>query len=297
MRPQSDVINVETGGVTDLARVLASEQQPARAREVAANNLSRIAGPEATRALVAGLDITEPIVLGAVVRALALRDEQSAQSRIAALASGHGLVGEAAAWAASLLRYRAGEGGDGVPPARAMLRPDPEKSADIVWQPASADAFAEAARAVGEWLPNFVPSTIDGLELTCGDRRLLVILDRDVVDDGLPSRIFSRKALVAVVAEHWSLEEDSWEVAYLVLSEPRPRPGEARISIVTLHGHLQFEGTATRHGDAIGVEVAGVAGPGNVPADITGTIAAGRVRFGTAVVGTERSHPRPPVLL
>ena len=48
MRVQADMINVETHSVTDLAQVLSSEQQPARAREVAANGLARLAGPEAS---------------------------------------------------------------------------------------------------------------------------------------------------------------------------------------------------------------------------------------------------------
>ena len=190
-----------------------------------------------------------------------------------------------------LLRYRAGDDGDGLPPAPAALRPDPKKALDIASQPVTVDAVAEVAEAISAWLPNFAPGTSDGLELTCGDCRLLVILDRERVEGGLASRIFARKALVGVVAEYWSLEGDGWEVVYLVLSEPRPKAGQARVAVVTTHGRLQYEGTAAGRGEEIGFELAGVAGPGNVPAEIKGTIAGDPVRFDTAVVGAERSAP------
>ena len=278
------------GRVRDLARVLSSELQPAKARAIAANALARIATPDAARALVAALTVTDPMVLRAVVRSLALRGEASALPQIAALAS-RAPVGESATWAAMLLRYRAGDDGHGLPPPTAVLRPDPKKALDIASQPATVAALAEAAEAISASLPNFAPSTSDGLEFACGDRRLLVILDRERVEEGLPSRIFARKALVGVVAEYWSLEGEGWEVAYLVLTEPRSKAGHARVAVVTTHGRLMYDGTAVGRGEAIAFELAGVAGPGNVPAGMKGTIVGDQVRLDAAVVGTERSAP------
>ncbi|HEY7056797.1 MAG TPA: HEAT repeat domain-containing protein [Vicinamibacterales bacterium] len=291
MSVHSDVIyETEHPTVKDLSAVLSSDMQPARARAAAARALARITTPDATRALVAALRVTEPAVLRAVVESLALRGEGSALPQIEALAS-QAAVAESAAWAARLLRYQAGKDGDGLSPAAAMLNLDPDKALEMTSHTASAATLAEAAEMLSTSLPTFAPSRSDGLELACGDRRLLVILDRERVEEGLASRLVERRMLVGVVAEYWSLEDEGWEVAYLVLSEPRLGAGEARMTVVTTHGRLMYDGTAVARRETIAFALAAVAGPGNVPAEITGTIDHGRVRLNSAFVGTERSAP------
>jgi hypothetical protein len=81
-----------------------------------------------------------------------------------------------------------------------------------------------------------------------------------------------------------------------VLAQPR-RGRQVRVAVVTPHGHLVVDGTATVKEDMAEFEVAGVEAPDAVPIEIAGTIAGGRVRFQRALIGHTRSRPLVPTLL
>jgi hypothetical protein len=283
--------------VADLKRLLLDEREASRVREVAAHVLGRTTSPAAARALRAGLNVKDPQTLRSVVKALALGGDRSALPAIARLARRRGPHAATAAWAARLLRYRSGQGGSGLPKAVRWLRADPATAAPIAPRSASRTAVAQARRMLAKSAPSFAFSGTNALTFLCGDRRLMVLLDRDGVEAGLAPRMLARRALIGAVAEYSSAEGEAWEIAYLVLTEPRRRGNQVRMSVVTPLGRLVMDGTAVVKEDAAEFEIVAVDTPGAVPIEIAGTIAGGRTRFQRALVGSTRSRPLVPTLL
>lgn len=283
--------------VTDLKSLLLDEREEPRVRSTAALVLARTNTPAATGALRAGLKAKDPLALRGVVKGLALRGERSALPAIARLARGPGPLAASAAWAARLLRYRSGLGGSGIPGAGQLLRPDAATAAPILARAASRTMLAQARRMLADDAPGFAFSGTGALTfVACENRRLMLLLDRESVAQGLVRRMLARRALLGVVAEYSADEGEAWEIAYFVLTEPR-RGQQARIAVVTPQGRLVLDGTAVVREGVAEFELVAVEGPGAVPIEIAGTIAGARLRFRRALVSPTRSQPLVPLPL
>jgi hypothetical protein len=279
-----------------MARVLSDSQAPARLRVTAAEMLGRIATPAALDALRASLAIDDAVVLRSVARGLGRAADLASLPDLERLAGTGGVASTAAAGAVTLVRFRHGAAGDALPPVHALL-PPLEGVSRVVATRTAPRAVAEAALAdVRGEVSGLGVSPDRGIAFTCDESRLMVLLTADGRAPDVDARIRAKRRVLAVIVEQLALEDDTWELDGLVVSEPAGDE-RARLALVGRSGVLRMDGEAVLTRDRADLSLTRVEAPGAVPAYAAGTLGEGRLRIRRLEVGTARHRPLVPVRL
>jgi hypothetical protein len=282
--------------VADLQRLLTSSSELPRIRALAAQQLSLVATPAALAALRKGLLAKDPVTLRSVVEALAWAGDLKSLAALDRVARRRTLASDAARWAALLLRFRHGKSGGTLPRAQ-LLRLEPRHSVEVPITLASSKSVAAALRSLRASAPSFTLSARRAMDLRCGERKLMVLLDAAAERKRWADELFSHRALVGVIAEQeLHLDDDSWDVSELLLTEPLPRR-RLRIAVVAPNGRRVLDGEATRESGHIQFRLAAVRVPGAVPTTVVGSIGEDRIQFQQILVGTIRHPPMRATLL
>jgi len=270
------------GKADDLSRLLMNDDEQPGIRKVAAQELARVDGPEAAEHLRKALPVRDPLVKQEVISALGRiggDEELKAIRRYRARKSGD--VGRAAEMSSRLLAYVTGSRGEGLPaPPRRTWRPASEERAEPVKVTATrGKRLEEALKGARFQLPSSGLTGGGAVGLKCADRDMILLLHSTLEDQGLRS-LSGGKALAAVVTERHALEDENWEIRFLVLTEPAEGEDTLRVLVSTVRGEVRFVGTLTLVGENGGTfEVVGVDGPGAIPLTARGTVKDLTIRF------------------
>jgi hypothetical protein len=282
--------------VADLRRLLESPSELPRIRAVAAQQLALVATPAAITALRKGLKEKDGVTLRAVVNGVAWAGDLASLPAVDRIARRRGPASSAATWAALLLRFRYGKSG-GAPPSRGrILRPDPHRSVTVQVRQAPTASIAAALRSLKASAPSFRLTGRHAVGFTCGERRVMVLLDAASEREGWANELLTRRALAGVVVEQLPHVDDSWELSDLLLTEPR-RGRRLRIAVVAPNGQRVLEGEAVGASDGFAFQLAAIESPGAVPTTVVGSLTGGRLRLQQVLVGTVRHPPMRPTLL
>jgi hypothetical protein len=282
--------------LADLQRLLESPREPPRIRALAAQQLALVATPAALAALRKGLAARDAVTLRSVVDGLAWAGDLGSLAAIDRIARRRGPATLAAKWDALLLRFRYGKSGGALPPRGRPLRPDPRHSITVSVRPATTESVTAALVSLRASAPSFHLSGRHALALSCGERRVAILLNKAAERKRWTAELFTRRALLGVVVEQVPDVDDSWDVSELVLTEPQRRQ-RLRMVVIAPNGQLVLEGEAAGEPDHVQFEFAAVEAPGAVPATVVGSLTEGRLRLQQVLVGTIRHRPMSPTLL
>ena len=278
--------------VSDLARLLMNEAEPPRLRNMAGQLLGRAGTKAAAQALERGLAVKDDLALRGVLQGLSLAGTADTPKALGRLKRRKGIVGQVAARTAGLLGYRFGQrGAELVPPEGGkLLRVVPRRAVSIDIAPARGAQATAAISELAATAPDLNLVAAGAKSMRCAGRRLLLLFDAAVRDEGIP-RFRARKAVAGVVAEHEELEGTGWEVKYRLLTEPQ-KDGSVRLLVATARGVPVCTGVARIKGEKATFVLRTVDRPGAVALDIQGTFEDGRVAF-TQARSDQRRRPSP----
>jgi hypothetical protein len=269
-----------------LRSVLVDPAQTATLRQTAAQHLANIRRPEALSALVEALSVREPLVRGAVLRALGRVGGADVLPRVRRLRGLRGWVAREASFATTLLAYRHGvEGHEVHAPRGAFLDPDPRRFGELRVRTADHPDHEALARSITA-TPFGIPVAADhAYTMICGPRHLLIGLNRDLIHAGDLREWLARPAVPALVL-HRHHHDDTYVPIFYLLAHPSPRSSSrVRLAVLTAAGRLCCVGSATIGESLATFSVRAVAGPGNTPALVEGTFERGALTLTKARVG------------
>ncbi len=277
----------------DFARLLMNDDEPPGLRKVAAHELARMDAPEATTLLREALSVRDPLVKQDVIAALARVGGDEELKAVRGFRDRKtGDVARSAQWTSQLLTYLTGARGNGVPmPPRRTWRPADERRAQPVEVAKARGKRLEAALdGARQAIPAAGLSPEGGLALTCGDREMVLLL-REGISQGGAQALRDSRTVAAVITERHTLEDESWEIRFLVLTEPSDDETALRVLVCTPRGVVRFVGTLALKGDTPGAfELVGVDGPGAIPLLADGVLDEGVVRF-DRLLAEQRTRP------
>lgn len=279
----------------DLERILAEEQEPPRLRHTAAVALGHAGTSEALERLAAHLDVQHPVVLRGILEALRrLGGRQALDAIEAQLKEDWG--GVPARWAATLLAFQLGTAGFDVevPDPKGLVEADPKQAHPIEVASAEAEVVERSLSDLKTKAPALELTGEGALTLVCGDQQLLWLFNRAFAQPEGARLLMKRKAVVGVVAAHYTLEGDAWEIRYYALAQPAEGRRSTDILVMTTSGITAFAGHAEVREEAASFALQAVQRPGAVPVDIQGIYEKGQVRFERAVSHLRRLEPARP---
>ncbi|MFN0182048.1 MAG: HEAT repeat domain-containing protein [Gemmatimonadales bacterium] len=273
-----------------LLSVLRDPGQSSLVRQTAALHLGKIEKPAALTGLRRSLRIGDPLVRGAVLRALGLVGGPDDLPRVRRLPGLKGWVGREARFAATLLAHRHGIDGYGVHPVGdGFLDPDSRRFTELRIGHAAHDDREALARSIAVE-PLGVPVAVDCLSsLICGPRHMLLVLNRELVEGAEKGSVLTerwRRPALAALVLHRHHDDRTFVPIFYLLTDPAPRSsGRVDLAVLGAGGRLCCLGSATIKGRQARFSMRAVANPGNIPVRIEGTFAGGVISLAVARVG------------
>ena len=268
----------ETAPEPDLFRTaLRDDTADVTVRAAGATWLSRSAAPHAEADLLSALaNESEPVVRHKIIAGLARVGGEDALPVLSDLAGSDQNVASHAAFARSVIAYRAGITGY-EPPAtgESELLPAPE------YAPASqaletVETIPDGSYLSGDTYGLIVGPSVAGLR--CGGRQLVVAIDLTAL-----ARLLTTPTVAALVASK-AESDGSLHTSMLVLCSPAG-DNTARVAVHRTSGTPAFTGSATVSGTSISFQLTAVRAPGASRATITGTISSGSLEDLTVSAG------------
>jgi HEAT repeat protein len=254
-----------------LAQVMANPNETPASRLVAAASLELIPLPEAQDALIAHLDIADPLVRLRVIRSLGvIGDEQALKALERAKVPASDAGRRQLAFSQALIAHRLGQTGrhlrfrEGVD-RRAKSRKD---LIALTLRPIRTATIRTEHKALRGTDFGMRVSTSVGFLLRAGKAQWTVFVNRDLVGLRGFSRMFARPWITALLARY-DERTKSTAVQYVVLTDPDE--DGARIMVVRPDGELFYTGHATKRGGGLfSFAVLDVERPGTAPTKVTG---------------------------
>lgn len=264
--------------------VLGDRRQAPVVRQTAAHYLGKIDRPPALAALKDSLRVRDPLVRGAVLRSLGRIGDQETIRRVARMQDGlRGWLAREAKFAVTLLAYRHGVEGYEVRLPRDNLLTPGRRSRDLEMRPAR-PAEREALQRSLTFEPLGMPAAHEhAYRLNCGPRKMLVVLNRDLVESGDLAGRLTKPTLAAQVL-HWHDHDEAYAPIFYLLTHTQ-RDGNVRIGILNSGGRLCCAGFATTSDRVATFVVRAVDIPGNTPAHVEGRFELGAIELEHAKVG------------
>jgi len=281
----------------DFQAVLEDQHAPQAARCFAAMHLGGLASPDARAILERNLGIDDALVLGRVMRSLALIGDAGLLPRFAAIAAkAQGWLVHEATWAARLLAHRVGARGHEVDAPQAFLPVAKGAARDLVLEEADDGDRSALQRSFALQPPGMNIAWDRVSRLRCGPRTMFLVLNPDVLARWHAGEGRDTCSVAAIVVHQQDARAHT--PLYYLLTCPAHAGGGAVLSLWTAKGRLVFAGDAARRKEAIDFAIRGVDDFGVVPVDLDGTVAldkatAGRVSLGRKESGTGVARRRP----
>lgn len=258
----------------DFQAALEDASAPRMVRYLGALYLGTIDTPESRAILERNLGIEDALVLGRVMRSLAVIGEAGVLPHLGEIrARSSGQLAHEARWAERLLAHRLGVRGHEVhlPPDEGYLELGKRASRELAIHEAGHHERERLARSIAH-LPLGIPVR-HVYRLECGPRIMLLVLG----DRGACS--------VAGVVVHFHHHDDVYMPIYYLLTCPARASDGVGMTFWSPKGKLVFAGDASPGGDALRFAIRGIASFGVRPIDIAGEVADGRLDLGKRRVG------------
>lgn len=276
--------------VKDLGGLLQDDDEEPRLRIMAAAELGRMRTQPALRQLEGALDVKEPRVLQSVVEAAAAAGDVEALDRIRTLRRrSQESLAETADWSAELLTLLSERRGQPLPKPerRRLLTVDGKRAESASVRTMRDSTAAGIVEEVSRSPVNLDLTTEAAARVDCGPRVLSLLFTKSFLAN--MSGSLGRRSVAMAVAELDTVEAETWEMRYLVVTQPGEE--EVEIHVLTRRGELAFFGYASEQEGRIGFSLQTVDRPGAVPAVVEGSFDGSRIsidRFESELVGRRR---------
>jgi hypothetical protein len=289
--------------IADFERVLADDAEAPSVRSAAAVELGRVGSDEALEALVRHSDVRHDLVARGVLnglrqinspRSLEVIARRTGERRGAAPRSA---LARSEKWTEALLAFRQGVVGFDIslPKRHRFVQVDPGRAQEIRVAPAAPETLIKSLQELSANPFGIEPSRERAVEMRCGDRELVFLFNRELVEqDGL--RLFERKAVAGIVAVRYTVEGGAYSTKYGVLVQPS-KSDELKILVTTTKGAVVLSGAGRLSGGEVKFKLKAVDRPGVVAIEIEGAYTADGLRFERAVSELHRRRPQlvPPL--
>lgn len=279
--------------VKDFAGLLQNDDEEPRLRIMAATELGRIRTEPAMRKLKDALEVKEPRVLQSVVEAAAAAGDIEAMDRIRTLRRrSQESLAKTAEWGAELLALLSEGRSQRLPKPerRRLMTVDRKRAESANVRTMQGSAAAGVVEEVSTGPLNLDLTTEAAARVNCGQRVLGLLFTRSFLAD--MSASLQRKSVAMAVAERDTVETETWELRYFVVTQPGDE--DVEIHVLTQRGELAFFGHASEREGRVGFSIQTVDRPGAVPAVVEGSFDGSRIsvdRFVSELTGRRRTSP------
>lgn len=274
----------------DFERVLSTDSETPRLRNLAALELGRLGSPEAVAILERSLGVHDELTLRGVLEGLSVTGVERVHPEIYRLAQQAGPVGETARRTETLISHRLGHtSGTSLQPAAAppiLIGIGKPERYDI---DAALAALARSAPGV---------KVIDrGAALfRCRDQSFIFLRSESGGKRLDLARLSREKAEIGIVTARINRDGEEWEFRYYVGTEPLSEY-EIRILISTPKGKVAFEGTARMEGHGAAFQIRESESNGALPLQLEGNYDGENITFTNARSGLRRRPSQSPARL
>lgn len=258
--------------------VLGDQEEVPEVRYEAALHLGRLKSVAAMDTLIRNSTTQDPLALRGIAKALGLVGNASALPALTSIEnSSSGTVSKLARFSAALIAHRHNLAGHDlpVPDPRNNLKLSGERNGPIKLRPAKQEELERCLKAISEEPYGISIDTKTADTLICGKRRFLVLFDRRIAAARV-LKVKNRKALPAVIAAH-NVENDSYSIAYLVLSSPARTGDRIDLLLARTNGDIAFSGRAVSDGEGFKFEVSATPRPGGHAVSLKGEVKASKL--------------------
>jgi HEAT repeats len=253
-------------------------------RASAAMHLARIGNPDAERTLVDALGHSADLAVAIrIAHALALIGGRPSIDPLRGLSTHDDpLVRQQASFSLAVVACRAGASGHEpeVPAEDRLLRPEAEEAWPLAVEPiAASDSDALLTSSVDTYGEKV--SSDNAYRLRCGDNEMALLFNAQL-SGADPSIAAARHPQIAGFLLDRSTWSESYSTGGLLLTWPHTA-SSAHLALFRPSGQLLMFGQTTIERGSAAFEIAGVRGPGGLPALVRGRVEGRRVRIDEAV--------------
>jgi hypothetical protein len=265
--------------VADLRRILLDDKASSRLRTAAAVELARLGTPAAQNVLLAETESKDEVIR---------RSVQVGQREFGRL-SGRPLPPpkERRAVRPNLQVAMTREAGPVLPIDAEKAQPIGRRKAE----PAMAERIVADLNAE---TPGLALAANIAYTLRCAGRTLAFVAAQDVAELLRVAEPPAEPIVVGVVAVRETVETDKWTAHYYLLADRGEKDGEVVLRVVTTGVRVVMAGTGTLVDGRADFSLRSVAGPGNTPAEVSGSYRVGRMQWTEARSETQVVQQRTP---
>jgi hypothetical protein len=295
-RPQAMALLIESdapGKEHDFQAVLANDTEPIGLRLLAASHLGRIDTEASEKMLIAHADVPVESLRTVVMLALARIGRKVAQ-RALTPARESGLIprGPASDFAAMVIAHRLGTDDHALsrPMDEAILEAPDGTGQLISVRRADEEHAVFGLRSLAREPVGVEFDESSVLEIRCGRRSLLLLVNRDLTGRRAAPRLAERPNILGALAR-LNQETGLYYPALLALTSPGSS-GEFSIAIYRLTGAVIFRGAGHVVNDRALFSLHAIARPGALAIRLEGVLAAGTIQLTKGIVAVSGEAPR-----
>ncbi len=262
------------GALDALGAVLGNENEESPIRAAAALNLGQTRSTLAETTLLEQLPrAAEGIVRQSVVKALGMIGSEDSLRRLAELSRDDDpVVRRQARFGCSLIAHRSGQAGwePPIPSSTQILNLEAGNVGTFYVRSASSSEVAAIVGSLGNRTYSLTLSTSSGYLIECGQSRMVLLLNEDVLKEDLASSLAKQRSIAGVVVVRAPVD-GSYSIRWIVFTWPS-EDDRFLIAVHRTNGSQVFFGSALLSEGGADFQIASVSGLGNSPASVRGRI-------------------------
>ncbi|PSN14182.1 hypothetical protein C7293_12800 [filamentous cyanobacterium CCT1] len=281
--------------IDDLQQVLQSNAEAAKIRHSAAIALSRIGTNEAQQVLLSNIDVENNLVLRGVLDGLAQIGNEETLQVIAARRQRLSSLRSAVQPEFSINNFM--QDADRLdivfPSTEQLLNVDVSQAETIALETATPATTRAAIASLSRRNLALDLAREQAFSIRCSGQTLLLLLNQAGLNQRLqPFR--QGRTVFGVLAMEYTLEAETWEVKYYILTQSGSVRDQVDVVLVTSKGSPVFAGTADVRGSRAEFTIRAIERPGAAAVNIEGIYEAGSLQFSQAFGERRRRNQRVP---